>query len=426
MNNYIANNLRYLVGIGKTGRPIPDSRKVVFRGVNGISLTIVAAMLLLAPLFSVVTGNWTLMLESVIIAGLFMSVLILNIRGKYDIANLGFYLVLNALTFYLGQLSRNLSVQMWIYFLLFALIFLIFQEKKARLFALIVIIGRILFFQANLNYLLLASYIGAEKSNDPIEWISVALLISLALLTFYLYSSKQALTEKISLKRKEFGQDLSHDVHGALFSLIGISGDLKEAYEEKRTLKNEGELIESLDGSLNLFAKVVENFLNHAKADLASSEAVHLEELDLGAEIEEIARLHRYRTRPKGIELKVSISNDLPGIIITDKTRIIRIVVNLLTNAIKNTARGHSILVELTAVEGEWKLAVSNEGKGLQKDEISSLFIRTHWEDEFEASYNQGLGLPIVKDSVEALGGHLEVLSDMMKNSFIVSVPIGQ
>ena len=141
MNNYTADTLKYLVGIGKGGHGIPESRKVVFRGVNGISLVIAIATLFLAPIYYASTGSLVVILVGAAVIGFFLSVILMNLKRNYDMANLTFYLALNCLTFVLGIISSNPGVQQWIYFALFALIFLLFQDDKTRLFAFLIIVS---------------------------------------------------------------------------------------------------------------------------------------------------------------------------------------------------------------------------------------------------------------------------------------------
>ena len=95
-----------------------------------------------------------------------------------------------------------------------------------------------------------------------------------------------------------------------------------------------------------------------------------------------------------------------------DEKKISRVVMNLLSNALKYTPSGGRIDVTLSADESTVKLAIANTGPGISREEVSRIFNKYERLDRSGAVRGVGLGLSIVKDIVELHKGHLTVKSE--------------
>jgi len=103
------------------------------------------------------------------------------------------------------------------------------------------------------------------------------------------------------------------------------------------------------------------------------------------------------------------------------------IYINLLTNAIKFSPKQNHILFENYIKDGFLVSKITDFGIGIPEDELKTVFDPFHRAKNTEAIQGTGLGLPIVKEAVEAHGGTIEVKSIQNKETtFIVKIPIKQ
>ncbi len=110
----------------------------------------------------------------------------------------------------------------------------------------------------------------------------------------------------------------------------------------------------------------------------------------------------------------------------SERSEMDRLVLNLVSNAIKYSSAGDSVSVSLRAEPDRVELTCADTGLGISSDDISSIF------DEFDRSTNpsarsrpgSGLGLPIVRRIVQRHGGSIDVTSQLGHGSrFVVSLP---
>ena len=117
-----------------------------------------------------------------------------------------------------------------------------------------------------------------------------------------------------------------------------------------------------------------------------------------------------------------------PGIpaLNTDREKLRQIILNLLDNAVKFTDRGE-IKISASQQNGSFKLAVSDTGIGIEKENLNKIFEEFHrGESSSIGNYRgTGLGLAIVKKFVNLLGGDISVESEVGKGSvFTVTLPL--
>jgi signal transduction histidine kinase len=149
--------------------------------------------------------------------------------------------------------------------------------------------------------------------------------------------------------------------------------------------------------------------------DVAKSEAgkvvVDRDPVDLGAVAATVAEQQQPVAAMKGLALVVEVPEDLP-MVAGEESKLLRVVANLTTNALKYTQRG-GVLMRLWAEDGKVHLVVADTGMGVPAEAQPHLF-----EKFFQVGGRQrkklggtGLGLTFCKQMVEAHGGKIEVVS---------------
>jgi signal transduction histidine kinase len=127
----------------------------------------------------------------------------------------------------------------------------------------------------------------------------------------------------------------------------------------------------------------------------------------------------------KGVEITFfsSLKKKVIGI---DDEKYERIILNLLSNAIKFTPRGKSISVKLSTEKNNILVEIKDNGIGIPTDKLDVIFERFGQVDSSlsRQAEGTGIGLSLVKNFVEALGGSISVKSKVgIGSSFIVQLP---
>ena len=110
-------------------------------------------------------------------------------------------------------------------------------------------------------------------------------------------------------------------------------------------------------------------------------------------------------------------------VIISDGDRVLQIITNLLSNAFRWTPDGGKIEVGLESENGAVSVAVSDTGPGIVPEERERIF-RPFWSLDGGGT---GLGLAIARELAQALGGHIDVETEVGKGStFELVLPAGR
>lgn len=129
--------------------------------------------------------------------------------------------------------------------------------------------------------------------------------------------------------------------------------------------------------------------------------------------------------RPQAEEQGVAVTRTTSGVdfcVSGDEDRLLRVVVNLLDNAIKFTPPGGMVTVELDDARGAVSVAVTDTGCGIAADVLPRIF--DPYRQAHGGRVGSGLGLAIVKGLVDAHGGTMDVLSEEGRGSrFLVRLP---
>jgi signal transduction histidine kinase len=127
--------------------------------------------------------------------------------------------------------------------------------------------------------------------------------------------------------------------------------------------------------------------------------------------VREAIEAHRHSAEEQAIELVARIEERLPAVL-ADRDRLLQVLGNLLTNALKFTPAGGRIEVGASAEGEEIHWWVQDTGPGIPPDQLPLLFDR-FWQAHRSDRRGLGLGLAIVKGLVEAHGGRAWVESEL-------------
>jgi PAS domain S-box-containing protein len=151
--------------------------------------------------------------------------------------------------------------------------------------------------------------------------------------------------------------------------------------------------------------------------------SLELHAVPLAALVERVVEMLAPAAAGKGVSLSCDCQPDLPAVPI-DKQRILQVLINLTTNAIKFTPAGGRIRLSLSAAPADpecLQVDVRDTGRGIPKDQLDVILNRryqaNHNAQSVESQSGLGLGLYICQELVDLHGGRIWVESEIGKGS---------
>lgn len=232
--------------------------------------------------------------------------------------------------------------------------------------------------------------------------------------------------EKANRAKSDFLSSMSHEIRTPLNAIVGLSEDIssyedqvpKEVLEDTKDIKNASDTL----------LEIVGNILDINKIESEHMEIIE-KEYNFKNEISKMAKITSTRIEDKPIEFELKMAEDIPDILIGDKTHVKEIINNLLTNAIKYTEKGKITLNVKCINKGDISkliISVQDTGRGIEKENIEKLFTKFQRleEDMNTTIEGTGLGLAITKSLVNLMNGTINVQSQFGIGSlFIVNIP---
>ena len=228
--------------------------------------------------------------------------------------------------------------------------------------------------------------------------------------------------EDASLAKTRFLNNMSHDIRTPMNAILGYAQIMEDELKGKG-LPETSEHLEKLQQSGNLLLSIINNVL-----DMARIESGRMELDENYCRIEDIWKSLFAVFDENAIKKNIAIHyamNVEHEYVLTDVTKVKEILVNILSNAIKYTPAGGSVMVdvdELPCDESGYMIArirVSDTGIGMSQDYLTKIFEAFTREQNTTKSKiaGTGLGMSIVKKYVDLLGGTINVESELGKGS---------
>jgi len=279
-----------------------------------------------------------------------------------------------------------------------------------------------------------------KKKNGELYWESVSIspvLNSEGKINHYI-AIKEDITEKkkmieelIYAKEKAqesdrlksaFMANMSHEIRTPLNGILGFASLLSEEELDSNQV-NEYASIINRSGSRLL--DLINNIIDISKIE-SGTIVINNENINLNQLLNDCIKQFSIQAQRNKINLLVSIPISLQNIeILSDSLKLHQILTNLIGNALKFTTTG-SIKTGIYQQDNELVFFVKDSGKGIPQEYIERIFERFY---QIETSFSRGfegagLGLSLCKGLVEALGGKINVNSQLEKGSiFRFTIP---
>ena len=226
--------------------------------------------------------------------------------------------------------------------------------------------------------------------------------------------------------KSDFLAIVSHELRTPLTAIIAFTELLAQNTDESN--ESACRQLDEIQKNGLILLEMVENILETARIQ-AGSEKLNLELVDMADVVGMVAAANESVAERKGVALSTCIASDVP-LIMSDWEKVRRILVNLVSNAVKFTPAGGRVDVEVAfdAASDEVVMSVADTGIGIPEDKHSLVFERFTQENMSTVRRygGSGLGLSLVKDLSAMLGGWVSLESRLGEGSvFMVGLPVG-
>lgn len=222
----------------------------------------------------------------------------------------------------------------------------------------------------------------------------------------------------IELLQKEFIDNVSHEIKTPISSIEGFA-ELLEA--EDLTKEERIEYSNIIKEEANRLLNLSTNMLKLSKLQ-NQSKIIAKDEINIAEQIRKAITLLEPKWSEKEIIFNVSLEERY---FIGDEDLIFQIWVNLIGNAIKFSKQNGKIEITLKQKADFLEITIKDNGKGMNKEEISRIFTRFYQIDKSHSTEGNGLGLAIVKRIIDLSEGLIEVQSQENNGTtMIIQLPL--
>ncbi len=226
-----------------------------------------------------------------------------------------------------------------------------------------------------------------------------------------LYRAKMA-AEAASRTKSEFLASMSHEIRTPLNAIIGLV-DLMLGSDLPPSQREDLDVVKSSAYSL---LSIINNILDFSKIEAGKLE-FEQSPFSLRHFLDDSLKIMGIKSQEKGIELAYRIAPGVPDRLLGDPTRLRQVLLNLVDNAIKFTAKGEVVVSVATQTVTEYDvylhISVVDTGIGIPKDKQRSIFAAyTQAGSETTRRFGgTGLGLSVSAQLVDLMGGRIKVRS---------------
>ncbi|WP_437935099.1 ATP-binding protein [Sorangium sp. So ce341] len=215
---------------------------------------------------------------------------------------------------------------------------------------------------------------------------------------------------------------VSHDLRNPLSAIITAAAVMTKR-AAARGEKGDAKAIQAIQRSAHRMDRLLHDLLDFASLR-AGRLALRRQPQDPREISREAVETFESQAQEKGIHLGVAPAEDVP-LVVCDRDRVLQVLSNLLSNALKVTGAQGAVTVRCEHREEHVVFSVADTGPGIPEDELPYLFER-FWRGQRNGYKGTGLGLAIARELVVAHGGTIQVESRVgVGTTFRFTIPVG-
>ena len=277
----------------------------------------------------------------------------------------------------------------------------------------------ILLFILILFFLMIYFNFKTAKKNKQLDEINHKINSS-----YYDLTKAELEAKKANSAKSEFLSRMSHDMRTPLGAIIGLSGFGMDEEKDEKINKYFYQIKDNAKYLLSLLNDILDTQKLGSKNLVLENSILNIEDT-----VDRIITIIKTKAENKGISLNIDLQWGSTGFIKTDEKRVEQLLINILNNAVKYTPAGGSITWRnKVEIKDNSKFVVynyiSDTGVGMSQKFQAHMYETFAKETNSQSRYEEGmgLGLPIVKKIVEALGGSITCKSELGKGTLFTIV----
>lgn len=223
--------------------------------------------------------------------------------------------------------------------------------------------------------------------------------------------------ERLDSMRKRFVADVSHELKTPITSILGYSDTLLENDVDTEINRK---FLERISAEALRMSRLVSDLLVLSKYDTSKVKIERIE-FDLGELVKYTFDGLDLEMKKKGQKGECFVTSNVP-LVYADKNGIERVVLNILTNAIKYTPEGGNIKVYVGFVYNDAYIKIIDNGVGIPKEDLDKIFERFYRVDKARTREmgGTGLGLSIAKEILDQNNSMIDIKSEVGKGTEVV------
>ena len=223
--------------------------------------------------------------------------------------------------------------------------------------------------------------------------------------------------EKLDNMRKQFVADVSHELKTPITSIMGYADTLIDSDVDEEIQKK---FLQRISSEAVRMSKLVNDLLVLSKYDTAKIK-IEKSEFDLGELVKYVFEGQNIEMKKKNLTGECYVTADVPQIY-ADRNGIERVVINILSNAIKYTDEGGHITVYVGFVYNDAYIKIKDTGRGIPEDDLKRIFERFYRVDKDRAreTGGTGLGLSIAKEILDQNDSKIDIKSEVGKGTDVI------
>ncbi|MDR0328216.1 MAG: PAS domain-containing protein [Planctomycetaceae bacterium] len=265
-----------------------------------------------------------------------------------------------------------------------------------------------------------------DEDGNPLRVAGALIDITETKNLLYEAETQKKAAEAANQAKSEFLSKMSHEIRTPMNAILGIT---------EIQLRNESLIPETKDalqkiyGAGDMLLGIINNILDLSKIEANKLELASVK-YDMASLINDVVTLNVMRIGSKEVEFILSVDENVPATLWGDELRIMQILNNILSNAIKYTVKGSVGLSVFAETKNEDDVViffeVQDTGLGMTEEQVTQLFdayVRFNMEAN-RTTEGTGLGMNITQNLVRLMNGEIVVKSELNQGSlFTVQLP---
>ena len=222
--------------------------------------------------------------------------------------------------------------------------------------------------------------------------------------------------QQANLAKSQFVSLVSHELKSPMTSIRGFADLIRQGLTGPVSSQAR-EFLDTIVDNVDQMAALVSDLSDISRIETGRLK-LQLSAVPLARYVQETVAAMRPQVDSRRHQLSLDLPADLPAAL-ADRTRLVQIITNLLSNACKYTPEGGQIRIQARAQGGRVHIAVSDSGIGMSAEDQARLFTQFFRSENPVVREQQGwgLGLNVTRRLVELQGGEMGVTSELGRGS---------